>query len=104
MRRSPNSAHETIRFARGMTLLFIPLLLISSGCATRPPVTVVGCPVDELLLTDLSMPPRPPTVPTPSGPSHTNAQWLQSWVDIRGAITEDNAKKAELRRQIGACR
>lgn len=102
----PISQHcaPTHRFACGMMLLFIPLLSISSGCATRPQATVTGCPLDETLIADLSMPARPPKVPTPTGLGHTNAQWLQSWEAVRMAIREDAARKAELRRQLEACR
>ena len=92
------------RFVPGTTALFILLALILSGCQTRQPVTVVGCPVDPSLLSDLAMPSRPPKVPTPTGPGHTNAQWLQSWEDVRDSLKADNARKAELRRQLAACR
>lgn len=104
MKRSTNCAPATNRFGPGTTLLFTLLLLISSGCQTRPPVTVTGCPVDESLLAELPMPSRPPKVPVPSGMGHTHAQWLQSWEDVRQALREDNAKKTELRRQLTACR
>lgn len=92
------------RFVPGTTALFILLALISSGCQTRPPVTVIGCPVDHSLLLDLAMPARPLKVPTSAGSGHTNAQWLQSWEDVRDSLKADNARKAELRRQLAACR
>lgn len=104
MKHTSRRCAPTRRFARGMTALSILSALTLSGCAARPPVTVTGCPLDETLIADLSMPARPPKVPTPAGLGHTNAQWLQSWEDIRLAIREDAARKAELRRQIGACR
>lgn len=104
MRHTSPRCAPTRRFARGMTALSILSALILSGCQSVPPVTVTGCPLDEALIADLPMPSRPARVPTPAGMGHTNAQWLQSWSDLRAWITEDNARKAELRRQIGACR
>lgn len=65
---------------------------LSAGCASRP----VSCIPDGALVVPLTFPGRP-------AENVTNAHLAESMLDLKRDIEIDNARKAELTRQINGC-
>lgn len=66
-----------------------------AACATTPP-PAADCPLDDTLLLDQRIPEQS------KGPV-TNADRLRMWQRQAADLAQDNARKAELRRQLAAC-
>ena len=78
-----------------MKVLFLMLLLTLSGCSSTP-VRTSNCDYDAGLLVDIRLPERP------TG-RVTNGQMADALAGLMSEVRQDNARKAQLRRQLGLC-
>lgn len=94
MKRLPSYFSVTRRPVIGTTAKSLLLSLTLSGCAT--PALRAPCPVDLSLVRDLTLPERPTRQPV-------NGDLVSYAIEMQEKAAVDNARKAELRKQLAAC-